>query len=79
MLSVQKQQEVVAESRILTSAAQTAFELANQLFNAGYASYLDVIDVQRQLYNAQIYESQANYEQLSSTVYLYKALGGGWK
>jgi outer membrane protein, multidrug efflux system len=79
ILSVEKQKEVSRESRNLTNAAQTAFDLANQLFNAGYASYLDVIDVQRQLYSAQIYESQAHYSELSSIVNLYKALGGGWK
>jgi len=79
ILSVEKQQTITKESRNLTMAAQTAFDLANQLFDAGYASYLDVIDVQRQLYSAQIYESQAHYDELASLVYLYKALGGGWK
>jgi outer membrane protein, multidrug efflux system len=79
VLSVEKQKTITMESRNLTLAAQTAFDLANQLFNAGYASYLDVIDVQRQLYNAQIYESQAQYDELSSIVNLFKSLGGGWK
>jgi multidrug efflux system outer membrane protein len=79
ILSLEKQQTITKESRNLTMAAQTAFDLANQLFDAGYASYLDVIDVQRQLYSAQIYESQAHYDELASLVYLYKALGGGWK
>ena len=79
LLSVEKQKAISKESRNLTIAAQTAFDLANQLFDAGYASYLDVIDVQRQLYNAQIYESQAHYDELSAVVYLYKSLGGGWK
>jgi len=79
ILSVEKQKTVTMESRNLTAAAQTAFDLANQLFDAGYASYLDVIDVQRQLYSAQINESQSHYYELSSIVNLYKALGGGWK
>ena len=79
MLSVDKQKTIVMESRNLTMAAQTGFDLANQLYDAGYASYLDVIDVQRQLYSAQINESQAHYYELSSIVNLYKALGGGWK
>ena len=79
MLSVDKQKTIVTESRNLTRAAQTAFDLANQLFDAGYASYLDVIDVQRQLYSAQINESQSHYNELSAFVNLYKALGGGWK
>jgi multidrug efflux system outer membrane protein len=79
ILSVEKQKLVSAESMNLTAAAKTAFDLATQLFDAGYASYLDVIDVQRQLYSAQINESQAHYEELSSMVNLYKALGGGWR
>jgi outer membrane protein, multidrug efflux system len=79
ILSVEKQKTVTMESRNLTAAAQTAFDLANQLFDAGYASYLDVIDVQRQLYSAQINESQSHYYELSAIVNLYKALGGGWK
>ncbi|MCX6244803.1 MAG: efflux transporter outer membrane subunit [Bacteroidetes bacterium] len=79
IMTVEKQKEISVESRNLTNAAQTAFDLAYQLFNAGYASYLDVIDVQRQLYSAQINESQAHYAELSSVVNLYKALGGGWK
>jgi len=79
ILSVEKQKAITMESRNLTTAAQTAFDLANQLFDAGYASYLDVIDVQRQLYTAQINESQSHYNELSAIVNLYKALGGGWK
>jgi NodT family efflux transporter outer membrane factor (OMF) lipoprotein len=79
LLSVDKEQTIVKESRNLTLAAQTGYDLAYQLFNAGYASYLDVIDVQRQLYSAQIYESQSHYNELSAIVNLYKALGGGWK
>jgi multidrug efflux system outer membrane protein len=79
VLSVEKQKAVTTESRNLTTAAQTAFDLANQLFDAGYASYLDVIDVQRQLYSAQLFESQAHYDELAAVVYLYKSLGGGWK
>ena len=79
LLSVEKQKTISVESRNLTVAAQTAFDLANQLFDAGYASYLDVIDVQRQLYSAQKNESVAHYDELSAVVSLYKSLGGGWK
>lgn len=79
LLSVEKHNDIARESRNLTVAAQTAFDLANQLFDAGYASYLDVIDVQRQLYSAQLYESQSHYDQLSAFVNLYKSVGGGWK
>jgi outer membrane protein TolC len=79
ILTVDKQNTIVMESRNLTAAAQTAFDLSNQLFNAGYASYLDVLNAQRLLFSAQITESQSYREQLISVVNLYLALGGGWK
>ena len=79
ILNVDKQNTVVKESKNLTAAAQTAFDLSNQLFNAGYASYLDVLNAQRLLFSAQINESQSYRDQLSSVVNLYLALGGGWK
>ena len=79
IFTVDKQNTIVMECRNLTAAAQTAFDLSNQLFNAGYASYLDVLNAQRLLFSAQITESQSYREQLISVVNLYLALGGGWK
>ena len=79
ILNVDKQKSIITESRNLTAAARTAFDLSNQLFNAGYASYLDVLNAQRLLFSAQINESRSILEQLTSVVNLYLALGGGWK
>ena len=70
---------MVMQNRNLKNAAQTAFDLSNQLYNAGYASYLDVINAQRLLYQAEIGLSQAELSSLQSIVNLYLALGGGWK
>ncbi|MCX6285265.1 MAG: efflux transporter outer membrane subunit [Bacteroidetes bacterium] len=79
MLSVDKMKQMVNEQRNLNNAAQTAFDLSNQLYNAGYASYLDVINAQRLLYQAEIQLSQAELNSMQSVVQLYLALGGGWK
>jgi NodT family efflux transporter outer membrane factor (OMF) lipoprotein len=79
IVTVDKQKQVVAESIKLTAAAQTAYDLSNQLFNAGYASYLDVMDAQRLLYETQINQSKEYNNQMLSVVNLYLALGGGWK
>lgn len=78
LLYYEKQQVVVAENKNLVRAAQTNFDLSNQLFNAGYASYLDVINAQRSLYEAQIQLCEAQTNQMLSVVNLYSALGGGW-
>lgn len=79
ILTVEKQQEVIQENNRLVAAAQSAFDLSNQLFNAGYASYLDVINAQRSLYEAQIQLSLAQTDNILGIVNLYLALGGGWK
>ena len=79
MLSVDKEHQMVMQQRNLRNAAQTAFDLSNQLYNAGYASYLDVINAQRLLYQAEIQLSQAQLGSIESVVNLYLALGGGWK
>ncbi len=79
VLSVDKTKRMVVEQQNLRDAAQTSFDLSNQLYNAGYASYLDVINAQRLLYQAEIQLSQAQLNSVQSIVSLYQALGGGWK
>jgi NodT family efflux transporter outer membrane factor (OMF) lipoprotein len=79
IIAVEKQKEVVAENVKLIAAAQTSYDLSDQLFNAGYASFLDVLDAQRVLYQAQVSQSRDLNNQLQYVVNLYLALGGGWK
>jgi multidrug efflux system outer membrane protein len=79
ILAVEKQAQVISDNQNLVRAAQTAFDLSNQLFNAGYASYLDVINAQRSLYEAQIQLSYSRMLELQAITNLYLALGGGWK
>ncbi len=79
ILEVNKMKEIVASQQITVNAAQTAFDLSNQLYNAGYASYLDVIQAQALLFSSQVNLSQAQSNELTSVITLYTALGGGWK
>ncbi|MDD4604213.1 MAG: efflux transporter outer membrane subunit [Bacteroidales bacterium] len=79
ILSVKKLHEIVTSQVVTLNAAQTAFDLSNQLFNAGYASYLDVINAQEMLFTAQINLSMAQSDELTALVTLYSALGGGWR
>ncbi|MEN2402653.1 efflux transporter outer membrane subunit [Flavobacterium sp. MC2016-06] len=59
-------------------AAQKNYDLSNARYYNGYVSYLEVLDAQRSLFEAQLSLSQLTQKQLSSMVLLYKALGGGW-
>jgi multidrug efflux system outer membrane protein len=42
------------------------------------ASYLEVLDAQRQLFSAELGLSQTQLLEMSSVVGLYRALGGSW-
>jgi multidrug efflux system outer membrane protein len=44
----------------------------------GVTSYLEVLDTERSLFNAELAQSSAMERYLSSMVQLYRALGGGW-
>ncbi len=52
--------------------------LAEVRYEEGLADYLDVLDSQRQLFQAEISLTKAQRAQLVAVVQLYKALGGGW-
>ena len=59
--------------------ARKALEIANNRYVGGVTNYLDVITAQTTLLNNQRLETQLLGQQLVSTVYLVKALGGGWE
>jgi multidrug efflux system outer membrane protein len=79
LLDYQKLGEIVQSQQTTVNAAQTAFDLSNQLYMAGYASYLDVITAQNLLFSAQIALSQSQSDELTAMVNLYSSIGGGWK
>jgi len=60
-------------------AAESAAELSWIRYEDGIASYLEVLETQRALFNAQIATSQTRQLALASVVDLYAALGGGWQ
>ncbi|HYC32431.1 MAG TPA: efflux transporter outer membrane subunit [Gemmatimonadales bacterium] len=56
-----------------------AAELADLRYRGGVASYLEVLDAQRQLFSAELGLSQSQLLELNSVVLLYRALGGSWE
>ena len=59
-------------------AAVRAAELSWARYEGGMTSYLEVLDLQRSQFSAELAASQTLQLHLSSIVELYKALGGGW-
>lgn len=58
--------------------ARRALAIANNRYVGGVTSYLDVITAQTTLLTSQRLETQLLGQQMVSSVYLVKALGGGW-
>ena len=59
-------------------AYKNALDMATKKFDHGTASYLDVLDAQKALLNAQLSLTDTKAQLLIADVTLYKALGGGW-
>ena len=60
-------------------ALNKSLRLANLRYDNGYASYLDVLDAQRNSFQAELGLVSARLDHLNAVVGLYKALGGGWE
>jgi len=54
-----------------------ALRLANLRYSAGFSSYIEVLDAERNLYSVQIALVAAKLKRLNASINLYKALGGG--
>lgn len=58
--------------------ARKALDIANNRYVGGVTNYLDVITAQTTLLSSERLETQLLGQQMVSSVYLVKALGGGW-
>ena len=59
--------------------ARKALDIANNRYVGGVTNYLDVITAQTTLLSSERLETQLLGQQMVSSVYLVKALGGGWE
>ena len=71
--------EVWAAEGKRVEALAHATQLAEARFNAGAASQLDVLDAQRNLYQAEQNAIDASRARLAAAASLIKAMGGGWQ
>ncbi len=68
-----------ATQNAAVSDARRALELANNRYVGGVTSYLDVITAQSALLTNERLATQLLGQQMVTSVYLVKALGGGWE
>ncbi len=69
--------ELIAQ-RMRNDAAINAEFLASARYDKGQTSYLEVLESQRQSFDAQLIYTQTQRELFDAYISLYKALGGGW-
>jgi len=69
--------QLVAQKSQVTSLVEYS-EIARLRYENGYTSYIEVLDAERSLFNAQLQYTQTQQAQFQAMTNLYKAMGGGW-
>ena len=70
--------QALATQTAAVDDARRELEIANNRYIGGVTSYLDVITAQTTLLTSERLQTQLLGQQMVSSVYLVKALGGGW-
>jgi len=78
LVGVRAARDEAAAEETQASALRRALELAELRYGNGVSNYLEVLDAERSLFEAELAASQAELQQLTAAVELYKALGGSW-
>jgi multidrug efflux system outer membrane protein len=78
LIALQKSREQLVVLGQEVDSLRIYAHMARLRFEGGYTSYIEVLDAERSLFNAQLSYTQTNGAVYSSVVALYKAMGGGW-
>jgi outer membrane protein, multidrug efflux system len=79
LIGYQKLHQVRVAQETTVKDLQDSVSTSLVRYRGGITTYLEVLDGQRSLFNAEIVLAQARGSEYQSLVQLYKALGGGWQ
>jgi multidrug efflux system outer membrane protein len=79
LVEIRKRREFREQQELLTNALADASQVAKLRYEGGVSSYLEVLDTERQYFEAEVQLTQALRDEYAGVVQLYKALGGGWQ
>ena len=71
--------ELRTEQTELVESLRQGAELADLAYRGGLVSYLEYLDSERQLLDAELQLVQIRRQELTNVVTLYRSLGGGWQ
>jgi multidrug efflux system outer membrane protein len=78
LVAVRSTREQAAAQTARVATLTTSLSLVEHRYENGLASYLEVLDAQRSLFDAELSLALTQAQELESGVRLYKALGGPW-
>jgi len=78
LVGIQSYREEYAARQRQVEAARRALMLTKAKYDAGFTSYLEVLIAESYAFDAELLASYTRGQQLTATVSLYRALGGGW-
>ena len=78
LIAYQKNREFREQQELLTASAEDSAKLAQIRYEAGVASYLEVLTNDTNFFAAQLNLATAQQNELTALVQIYNALGGGW-
>jgi multidrug efflux system outer membrane protein len=78
LIALRKAREQLVIQGRQVEALRLYSRLARLRYEGGYTSYIEVLDAERSLFNAELAYTQTHGFVFTSLVSLYKAMGGGW-
>jgi multidrug efflux system outer membrane protein len=79
LIAYQKTQQQLTALEALVQAEQGALKLANERYQGGVDTYLNVLTAEESLFTGRITLATERGAVLTALVQLYQALGGGWQ
>lgn len=78
LISVKKNREELAAQNRRIRALRDYARYANLRYKEGYVSYIEVLDAERFLFDAELQQTQNQASVFNALISTYKAMGGGW-
>lgn len=78
LVSIQTYSDEYENRSRQAASATKALMLSQERYKNGYTDYLEVLVAENSKFDSELQVSATKAQQLSSYIYLYRALGGGW-
>jgi outer membrane protein, multidrug efflux system len=78
LVDQKRTREQLASQKLQVNTLRDYARIARLRYDEGYTSYIEVLDAERSLFNAELSYTETQGVLFQALVNLYKAMGGGW-